>query len=355
MPAHTTRAGLSLGEYLPRPALSVAEHPIEKARWVAVDAHGHLGKWLSDAGSWVVGDLPRLLAVMDAARVRAIVNLDGRWGAELEENLTRYDRRYPGRFVTFCHVDWAETAAPGFGGRLAQSLRRSVATGARGLKVWKDLGLNLVDDRGRLLLPDDRRLGPLWDAAGEAGVPVVIHIADPVAFFDPVDGHNERFEELTRYPDWSCSHLGRSHYHRLIEALEDLVGAHPGTTFVGAHIAGAAEDLDLVERLLDAHANLCIDIAARVAELGRQPRRARELMLRHADRVLFGIDGCPPDMREYAIAFRFLETDDEHFAYSPDEPPPQGRWRISGLGLPDDVLKKVYADNARRVIAGLSS
>jgi len=348
-------ADLKLRDYLPRSVLQVAEHRAERSAHPAVDAHNHLGRWLTAGGGWGVADVPRLLADMGSANVAAIVNLDGRWGEELEENLERYDRRYPGRFATFCHVDWREAASPGFGERLAGSLRSSLAAGARGLKVWKDLGLGVSDDRGRLLMPDDRRLAPLWAAAGEAGAPVLIHTADPLAFFDAVDGGNERFEELLEHPEWSYARFGRPHYRRLLEALEGLVAANPGTTFVAAHVAGAAEDLDLVERLLDAHANLYVDIAARIAELGRQPRRARELLLRHADRVLFGTDVFPPDTREYAISFRFLETEDEHFAYSSDDPPPQGRWRISGLGLPGDVLKMIYADNARRVIAGLDA
>src|SRR5450830_1464224 len=280
-------------------------------------------------GYWAVTDVLRLLADMDAANLRAIVNLDGFWGDELVANLERYDRRYPGRFVTFCHLDWAETAAPGFGERLAQSLRRSLAAGARGLKVWKDLGLSLTDERGELLLPDDVRLAPVWRVAAEAGAPVLIHT------------------------DWSFAHLGSGHYERLLEALEGLVAANPATTFIAAHMAGAAEDLDRVERWLGTYPNLFVDIAARIAELGRQPRRARRLIVRHADRVLFGTDVFPPSLEEYAIHFRFLETEDEHFAYSLDEPPPQGRWRISGLGLPGDVLDLVYAGNAERLIPGL--
>jgi hypothetical protein len=347
-------ADLRLRDYAPRPALRVAGHEVERAACDAVDAHNHLGRWLTEDGGWAVPDVSRLFATMDAANVRAIVNLDGRWGDELEANLERYDRRYPGRVATFCHLDWRETTAPGFGERLARSLRDSLAQGARGLKVWKDLGLSLTDERGELLLPDDERLTPVWEAAAEAGVPVLIHTADPRAFFTPPDAANERLEELLANPDWACAHLGSGHYERLLEALEALVAANPATTFVAAHVAGAAEDLDLVERLLNTYPNLTIDIAARIAELGRQPRRARELIVRHAERVLFGTDVFPPSPEEYAIHFRFLETEDENFAYSPDEPPPQGRWRISGLGLPDEVLEMVYGRNAQRLIPGLA-
>jgi len=346
-------AGLKLRDYLPRPALRVAEHPVERGAHPAVDAHNHLGRWLTAGGAWAVPDVSRLLADMDAANLRAMVNLDGRWGDELEANLEHYDRRYPGRFVTFCQLDWAETAAPGFGERLAQGLRRSLAVGARGLKVWKDLGLSLTDERGELLLPDDERLAPVWKVAAEEGAPVLIHTADPRAFFAPVDATNERLEELLLNPDWSCAHLGSAHYERLLEALEGLVAANPATTFIAAHVAGAAEDLDRVERWLGAYPNLFVDIAARIAELGRQPRRARQLIVRNADRVLFGTDVFPPSLGEYRVHFRFLETEDEHFAYALDEPPSQGRWRISGLGLPGDVLDLVYAGNATRLIPGL--
>ncbi len=351
---HTDLANLRLRDYLPRPALKVAEHHVPRAGWPAVDAHNHLGRWLSADGDWVVTDVPRLLADMDAANLSAIVNLDGLWGDELEANLERYDRRYPGRFATFCQLDWAGVAVPGFGECLAQSLRRSLSSGAKGLKVWKDLGLSLTDERGRLLLPDDERLAPVWEVAAQEGAPVLIHTADPRAFFDPVDATNERLEELLANPDWSYAHLAGDHYERLLEALEGLVAANPATTFIAAHVAGAAEDLDRVERWLDAYPNLFVDIAARIGELGRQPRRSRDLVVRHPQRVLLGTDVFPPSLGEYAIHFRFLETRDEHFAYSLEEPPPQGRWRISGLGLPDDVLELVYSGNARRLIPGLA-
>ena len=194
----------------------------------------------------------------------------------------------------------------------------------------------------------------MWRAAAKAGLPVLIHVADPVAFFAPLDATNERLEELLENPSWSYAHLGRAHYDRLIDALERLAAANPDTVFIGAHVAGAAEDLDRVEHVLEACPNLHVDIAARVAELGRQPRRARELVLRHPERVLFGTDLTPSDWEEYAITFRFLETADEHFAYSRSEPPPQGRWRVSGLELPDEVLELVYAGNALRLIHGLA-
>src|SRR4051812_39627942 len=196
-----------LAEFRPEPALRVARTCIAHPAAPIVDAHNHLGRWLASwvgrGGAWVVDDVGTLLGLMDAWRVEAIVNLDGRWGDELAANLDRYDRAHPGRFATFCHVDWsAEPAA------MAASLRASAAAGAKGLKVWKDLGLGVRDARGALVLPDDPRLAPVWETAGELGLPVLIHTADPVAFWQPLDERNERLEELTAHPEWWFGHAG---------------------------------------------------------------------------------------------------------------------------------------------------
>ena len=343
-------------EFQPRSAIRTTEHRVPRARVGAVDAHNHLGRWLTQGGAWSVPDVGELIDVMDECNVCAIVNLDGRFDRELEENLSRYDRAHPGRFATFCHVDWREAGTAGFTERLAASLRRSASAGAKGLKVWKDLGLHVRDDRGELLMPDDPRLSDLWDAARDLELPVAIHTADPVAFFEPADGTNERLEELLEHPDWSFSDHDRfPRFERLIGSLERVVASHPGTTFIGVHVGGYAEDLTWVKQMLDRFPNFHVDIAARIAELGRQPRAARRLIVEHPSRVLFGTDEFPPDPAVYATHFRFLETDDEHFAYSSEPVPPQGRWAIYGLDLPDAVLEAVYSGNARRVIPGLAS
>ena len=340
-----------LHSYTPKAMVRADEHHPAAASVPAIDVHNHLGRWLSD--TWMVPDVGRLVADLDALNVAALVNLDGRWGSELAANLDRYDRARPGRFATFCHVDWGEAARPGFGARLAQSLRRSAGAGAVGLKVWKDLGLSVRDERDELLLMDDSRLAPLWAAAGELGLPVLVHTGDPAAFFLPVDRHNERFEELLRNPGFSLHGKPVPRLGRLLDAFEATALAHPETTFIGAHVAGAAEDLNWAQGVLDRCDNVMVDLAARIAELGRQPRAARKLVVAHPDRVLFGTDVFPPRVEEYRIWFRFLETADEHFAYSSAEVPPSGRWAISALDLPADVLRAVYRDNARRVISGL--
>jgi predicted TIM-barrel fold metal-dependent hydrolase len=346
---------LPLRRWEPRPQLRVAASDVTRPRFPVIDAHNHLGRWLTDDGSWMVTDPAALVDLMDRCGVRAMVNLCGRFGAELADNVARYDEAYPGRFATFCHVDWEELARPGFGGRIAAGLRASVGAGAKGLKVWKDLGLHRRDHAGDLVLLDDERLAPLWAEAAALGVPVAVHTADPKAFFDPVDEHNERLEQLLRHPQWSFAGPEFPAFDRLIDALEAVVAANPGTTFVGVHGGCYPENLGRVGDMLDRYPNYHIDISARLAELGRQPRATRDLFTRHRDRVLFGTDTFPPDGRSYRLHYRFLESRDEQFPHDPDGSLLSGRWAISGLGLDDGTLRAVYADNAARLVPALAS
>src|SRR5215471_12617313 len=345
---------LPLGEFRPYSRLRLPQSAVPRASVPAVDGHTHIGRWLT-GDRWAVPDVAAFVALMDSCNVGAVVNLDGRWGDELEANLDRYDRPHPHQFATFCHVDWQVLRGPGAEEKLSASLERSVAAGARGLKVWKDLGLGVTDGHGTLVLPDDPRLGGLWETAGRLGVPIAIHTADPVAFFDPVDARNERLEELLARPDWSFSGPRFPSFERLADSLEGLVAAHPHTTFVGLHVGCYAENLAWVGRMLDTYPNFYIDTAARIAELGRQPRATSELISRHSGRVLFGTDEIPFDARAYRIYFRFLQTLDESFDYCLEDPPPMGRWKISGLGLAGEVLRRVYAANAEALVPRLRS
>jgi predicted TIM-barrel fold metal-dependent hydrolase len=291
-------------------------------------------------------DASALVPLLDAANVRFVVNLDGRWGDELEANLDRYDRAEPTRFVTFCHLDYELLEQPQGTTALVRQLERSAARGARGVKVWKDLGLR-VRVGGQRILPDDARLAPVWEAAGALGLPVLVHTADPVAFFDPVDVNNERVEELVAHPSSSLASDGRDWFARLLDSFEAMVAAHPTTNFIGAHVGCYAENLDHVSGLLDRNPNLFVDIAGRAPELGRQPRAAARFIERHGDRVLFGSDLLPVSAAGYAVYFRLLETDDEYFPYTENgSPAHQGRWNISGLGLTRGTLERVYAGNA---------
>lgn len=343
---------LRLAEWEPRSQVRVAETPVARPAVPVVDVHNHLGRWLSD-GKWMIDDVPGLVALMDECGVEAVVNLDGRWGDEVTANVDRYDRAYPGRFLTFCHIDWSRLAEPGGAALLAASLKEDAARGARGVKIWKDLGLWARDADNTLLMPDDERVIELCSLAGELGLPILIHTADPIAFFTPLDRHNERLDELAAMPEWWFGD-GAVYptFDRLLDAHAALVLACPRTTFIGAHAGCAAEDLDRVERLLVAAPNYVIDTAGRMAELGRQPRRFARLVADHPDRVLFGTDIYPATAEQYRLHFRFFETDDEAFSYDPDNAiPGQGRWDVSALGLAPTLLEKVYRDNARRVLA----
>ena len=341
-----------LRDWTPKSQLRAAVTFVPRASVPAIDVHNHLGRWLSDDGDWIIHDVPALIALMDAHNVATIVNLDGMHDDELNANLERYDRAWPGRFVTFCQLDWSMLADPDGQARLIQQLEDAAAMGARGVKVWKSLGLTFREADDALILPDDARVIAVLQRAGELGLPVLIHVADPIAFFEPLDGDNERLDELMGQPDWWFGDRERHpSFDRLLDALATLVLACPGTSFIGAHVGCAAEDLDRVEALMDAAPNFAVDIAGRMAELGRQPRRVAALIARHPDRVLFGTDIYPASAEQYQLHFRFLESADESFEYAPGEPvPPQGRWAVSALALPADQLAAVYAGNARRIL-----
>jgi predicted TIM-barrel fold metal-dependent hydrolase len=348
---HVSAARLPLARWAPRPRTVAPRTAVPVPASPCVDVHNHLGRWLSATGDWLVDDVAGLLAVLDAHHVETVVNLDGRWGAELEANLDRYDRAHPGRFATFCHLDWAALTADDPTRALRAQLEDAARRGARGLKVWKDLGLTHRDGTGELVLPDDPRLAPVFARAGELGLPVLIHTADPVAFFDPLDRFNERLDELGAHPDWWFGATGTPTFDRLIGALENLVASTPGTTYIGAHVGCYAENLAWVGRMFTAYPNFHADIGGRIGELGRTPRGFRALVTDHPERVLFGTDAYPPTGEAYELAFRFLETADEAFDYAPGaEVPPQGRWQISAADLPPEILPAVYAGNARRLL-----
>lgn len=339
-----------LRDFTPKPMVQLPTHLVDRAAAPVVDVHNHLGR--RHGPDWSAPDLDGLLSMMDSCNVAAIVNLDGQWEEELDANLDRYDRAHPGRFATFARLDWRQCESPDWPKLLIRSLEDSARRGAAGLKVWKDLGLHLRDENGALLLVNDPRLSDVWDTLAALDMPMLIHTADPAAFFEPLDSQNERLEELLRHPDW---HFADEQFPRmpvLLQAMEDMVAAHPDLTVIGAHVGCFAEDLGWVGRMMSTYPNFHADIAARVPELGRQPRATRSLIDQHPDRVLFGTDCFPPTAEYFRRYFRFLETDDEHFPYS-SEAPGSGRWTISGVDLEPDQLRKVYGENARRLIPAL--
>lgn len=341
---------LLLQDFVPRSQLVLPATPVQAPRFPVIDAHNHLGE--AFGGGWCNRPLQELLDVLDASGVRTLVDLDGGWGeAILEARLDQYKEAAPERFVFFGGVDWGGWPIHGdhFGEWAARRLRAQVERGAQGLKIWKQLGLSIRDPQGVLVDVDDPRLDPLWAMAGELSIPVMIHVGDPVAFFDPLDQANERWEELNAHPDWQFPSPPFPAFLEIMEQLANLVTRHLGTTFIGAHVGCYAENLAWVSALLDRCPNFFVDISARLGELGRQPYTARRFFLRHADRILFGTD-FPAFPAWYQLYYRFLETDDEYFNYQVIDPPSQGRWRIYGLFLPEEVLEKVYYRNAQRVL-----
>jgi predicted TIM-barrel fold metal-dependent hydrolase len=339
-----------LENFHPRSKLVSRQTAVTRPRFPVIDAHNHLADPFG--GGWDKRPFGELCDALDQAGVRRYVDLDGGWGESvLEAHLDRFKAAAPERFSIFGGVDWPRWTekGKGFPEWAAVRLRAQKKRGAEGLKIWKGLGLRVRDFRGNLVAVDDPRLDPIWQTAGELRLPVLIHVADPVAFFDPLDGTNERYEELGQHPDWAFTSPPHPSFTSIVDALAHLIARHRQTVFIGAHVGCYAENLAWVGALLDACPNFFVDIAARIGELGRQPYAARRFFLDYADRILFGLD-LGPDVDSYRVAYRFLETDDEYFNYSVGPVPLQGRWFIHGIHLPDDVLRKVYAENAERIL-----
>lgn len=339
-----------LKDYRPQSKLVTRETRVEQPRFPAIDAHNHLSAVFG--GGWDQKPVPALLDRLDEAGIVCYVDLDGGWGEEiLNAHLNHFKQHAPERFQVFGGVDWSQWSERGdaFPEWAAARLRIQKERRAQGLKIWKGLGLQVRDPEGQLVDVDDQRLVPIWQAAGEIGLPVVIHVADPVAFFDPIDETNERWEELGEHPDWAFTSPPYPPFLHIMDNLANLVGRHPDTTFIGAHVGCYAENLGWVGALLDRCPNYYVDISARIGELGRQPYTARRFFLKYADRILFGSD-MGPEPEAYRIIYRFLETEDEYFNYNTGPIPQQGRWYVHGLHLPDEVLEKVYYRNAERIL-----
>jgi predicted TIM-barrel fold metal-dependent hydrolase len=328
---------LPLSDFQPKSSLVTPEHEIEKPRFPAIDYHNHIDA-LEPAD---------VLRTLDACGIEQVVNITMKTGGEALATLEKFRRADPHRFATIGWMDWTGVDRPDFVARTCDRLERLAERGARGIKFWKDLGLSIRDAENRLLRIDDERLAPIFDKAAELRMPVMFHTADPDAFFRPIDPSNERYEELAAHPDWG---FFGSQYSKpdLLDQRDRVFARHPKTTFVAAHVAESSENLARVTKLLSGHPNVFVDISARASELGRQPYRAREFFLRFPDRILFGTD-LLPEKTMYRLYFRFLETADEYFEY-PSHASRQGRWNIYGLHLPDDVLRKVYRENALRLL-----
>lgn len=338
-----------LQNFRPRSKLVTKITPVERPKFPVIDAHNHLGELFG--GGWDKKPLPQLLDLLDEAGVVHYIDLDGGWGEHLlNAHLDYFKARAPERFRMFGGVDWTRWPEMGnaFPEWAAGRLRAQKERGAEGLKIWKPFGLHVRDERQELVAVDDARLEVVWQTAGELELPVLVHVADPVAFFDPIDETNERWEELGAHPDWAFTSPPFPPFLSILEGFHRLVKRHPGTTFIGAHVGCYAENLGWVSQMLDDCPNYLVDISARLGELGRQPYSARRFFLQYQDRILFGSD-FGPQLEAYRLYYRFLETDDEYFNYNVGDVPFQGRWYVSGMYLPEDVLKKIYYGNAARL------
>ena len=350
---------LLLRNFRPESKLVVNSTELKRAKFSVVDVHTHFHYRLRDNEQ----ALDDFVELMDRNNIAVCASLDGKLGDQFAAHQRYLWTRYRDRFLIYLNVDWRGDGAtddpstwachrPGFSQRTAAAIRQAAKEGASGLKVFKQFGLGYRNPDGTLIEIDDPRWNPIWAACGEVGIPVIIHTADPAAFFDPIDEKNERWEELSRHPDWSFYGEGFPSRKHLFEARNRVIARHKKTQFIGAHVANNAEDLVTVQEWLDEFPNLWIEPASRINELGRQPYTARDFLLRNQDRILFGTDGPWPETR-LQFYWRFFETRDENFAYSEKVPPPQGLWNIFAVGLPDDVLKKVYYENAVSLIPGV--
>jgi predicted TIM-barrel fold metal-dependent hydrolase len=358
-----TPAPLPLADFQPGSMLKVKETAVPRSRFPVVDFHTHLSFIRDQAGAPTARHLTtpeEALAVMDRKNVRVMVNLTGGYGPALDESIRFWRQPHPDRFVVFAEPAYWRIRESGYPGILADEVERAAGLGAKGLKVLKTLGLYLREQgrEGALVKVDDPRFDPMWETCGGKKFPVAIHTSDPLAFFLPIDRFNERFEELNAHPDWSFHGRDFPSDQALQEARMRVVQRHPNTTFVALHVA-VAEDLDYVSECMRRCPNFWVEIGARIGELGRQPRRSRRFFEEFQDRIMFGTDAVPGGYETpqqifgdllYEIYYRFLETEDEYFDYAPAPIPPQGRWRIYGLGLPDSILRKVYYENAARLL-----
>jgi len=335
----SARDQLLLRDFEPETTLRTPVTEVRRARFPVIDVHCHLNDGIVMRRSV---SPKNFLEVMDETNVRAAINLTGGWGEKLRGSLHNLAEAFPGRFFVFCQIDYTHLDEPNY---LVETLDEARAAGAKGVKVLKDLGLTVRDRAGKVVRIDDPRLDCVWEKAGEWGLPVGIHSADPDAFFARVDRHNERYQELVVHPDWSFFGKNLPSKSELLEQRNRVFERHPGTRFWGLHMANHPENLDEVTEWMEKYPNLSVELGGRIAELGRQPRRATRFLKDFQDRVMFGMD-TKLSVDCYRTYFRFLESDDEFFDYPGY--PWQGAWKISGLGLPDDLLRKLYHDNAAR-------
>ncbi len=332
---------LTFEEYNPTSTLVVPGTVIKKAKFPFIDVHGHQYRMPNQ-------DLAPVIAAMDTLNMGIMVNLSGRSGESLQKSVKNIADHYPNRFVVFANINFNDVGSEGWTQNAVNQLEEDCKNGAKGLKVYKSLGLSNKDINGNRIAVDDPRLDAIWSKCGELGIPVLIHTADPKSFWDPFDGDNERWLELKTRPRRKRSDTNPAPWQQLIDEQHRMFKKHPNTTFINAHMGWYANNLPKLSKLLDEIPNMNVGIGAIIAELGRQPRQAKAFFIKYQDRILFGKDSWKPE--EFPTYFRVLESADEYFPYHKKY---HAYWAMYGLDLPDDVLKKVYYKNALRIVPGL--
>ena len=331
----------SILDYRPKSTVVAEEHLVPKAKFPVVDVHTHVTE--------TAGNMPQMIKEMDALNLRVLINLSGGSGASLEQKVEAIRTSpYKDRFRVFANVNWNGAGTPEWRDREVAALRQAVADGAIGLKIFKELGLRNTKADGSRLKIDDPALDPIWDLCAELNIPVLIHTADPEQFFAPIDYHNERWLELGLFPNRAYPQDQYPSFETLMGERDRMFARHPKTRYIAAHFAWHGNDLGRAGRLLDKMPNVYLEVAAVLYEFGRQPRASAAFFTKYQDRVLFGKDTYAPT--EYPYYWRVFETTDEYFDYYR---PYHAFWKLNGMALPDTVLRKLYYQNALKVVPGL--
>ncbi|MBC7848183.1 MAG: amidohydrolase family protein [Chitinophagaceae bacterium] len=328
-------------QYNPTSTLVVPEHRITKAKFPFIDVHNH-------QFDMPTANLSRLTNEMDKMNMAVMVNLSGDNGSKLQQSVNNVRKNAPTRFIVFANVNFNGVGTEGWAEAAAKQLDEDVRNGANGLKIYKSLGFSVKDNTGKRVTVDDPRLDPIWKKCAELKIPVLIHTADPKSFWDPVDEHNERWLEITTHPNRKRAADNPVPFEKLIEEQHRLFTRNSKTTFIAAHFGWYPNDLAKLGLLLDKLPNVMVEFGAVIAELGRQPRMSKQFFTKYQDRILFGKDSWVPE--EYATYFRVLETEDEYFPYHKKY---HAFWPMYGMGLPDEILKKVYYKNALRIVPNI--
>jgi uncharacterized protein len=338
----------SIRDYKPRSTLVVPQHPVPRAKFPVVDMHGHP---FAGPGPVTPEAYEAIVKTMEGQNLQLMVNVSGTSGDRLKQMLEVIRTSpYPDRMVVFTTINFRDPIGPGFGVRTAKQIEEDVKNGAKGLgEIMKNFGLTAKKTDGTRLKLDDPELDPIWEACARLRIPVHIHTADPAEFFEPIDFQNERWLELSLYPDRRYSDRSRfPSFEQLMAERDSLFARHPQTHFIVAHMGWHANDLARLGAMFDRMPNLSTEVGAVLYDIGRQPRAAHEFFLKYQDRIMFGKDAYQPD--EYPYYWRVFETNDEYFDYYRDY---HAFWKIYGIGLPDTVLRKLYYQNAMKLTPGL--